>query len=39
MDLSQNLSPKIQSRMKFQTLFFKPYGYEDIEQILHYKYP
>jgi hypothetical protein len=38
-DLTLRLEGKLQSRMKFQTLIFKPYSYQQIEKIIEYKYP
>ena len=38
-DLVTKLDNKLQSRLGFQTIIFKPYTYHQIETIIKYKYP
>ena len=38
-DLTLKLDGKLQSRMKFKTIIFEPYSYQQIEEIIRYKYP
>ena len=38
-DLTLKLdSSKLQSRLKFETIIFKPYSFQQIEEIIYYKY-
>lgn len=38
-DLTVKLDAKLQSRLKFETIIFKPYLYAQVEEIIYYKYP
>ena len=38
-DLAVNLSSKLKSRLKFNTITFSPYRYEELMKILNHKYP
>jgi len=38
-DLTVKLDSKLQSRLKFETVIFKPYSYKQIEDIINLKYP
>jgi Cdc6-like AAA superfamily ATPase len=38
-DLTLKLDAKLQSRLKFETIIFKPYSYQQVEEIIYYKYP
>jgi Cdc6-like AAA superfamily ATPase len=38
-DLTVKLDAKLQSRLEFETIIFKPYLYVQVEEIIYYKYP